>query len=106
MASLTQDLRPVTDATMASQSSSAPRSDRRADIDWLRLIAVLLVVPFHTARIFDMWEPFYTKNAELSIPLSYLVSVLNPWHMPLLFVLAGMSSWFALRRRSGGTYLR
>jgi glucans biosynthesis protein C len=80
--------------------------DRRPDIDWLRILAVVLLVPFHAARIFDVWDPFYAKNAELSLPLSYLVAFLNPWHMPLLFVLAGMSTWFALRRRTGVQYLR
>jgi glucans biosynthesis protein C len=89
---------------MSSLTNHA-RADRRPDIDWLRVLAVLLLVPFHTARIFDVWDPFYAKNAELSLPLSYLVAFLNPWHMPLLFVLAGMSTWFALRRRSGGQYL-
>jgi hypothetical protein len=48
----------------------------------------------------------YAKSAELSLPLSSPVARLNPWHMPLLFVLAGMSTWFALRRRTGGQYLR
>jgi peptidoglycan/LPS O-acetylase OafA/YrhL len=79
---------------------------RRPEIDWLRVGAVLLLVPFHTARIFDIWDPFYAKNAELSAPLSYFVAVLNPWHMPLLFCLAGMSTWFALRQRGAGAYLR
>jgi hypothetical protein len=31
----------------------------------MRILAVLLLIPFHTARIFDIFEPFYVKNAEL-----------------------------------------
>ena len=34
-------------------------------IDWLRVLAVLLLFPFHTLRVFN-YEPFYVKGAELS----------------------------------------
>src|SRR5512140_3140440 len=75
------------------------------DIDWLRVIAVLLLFPFHTARIFDVWEAFYAKNAEVSAPLTYgIIGFLNQWHMPLFFLLAGASTWFALGFRSGKAY--
>lgn len=83
------------------------RLSRRYDIDWLRVIAVLLLIPFHTARIFDIWEPFYAKSAAASPALSFgVIAFLGQWHMPLLFLLAGASTWFALGFRSGGQYVR
>ena len=36
----------------------------RHDIDWLRIGAVCLLFPFHTARLFDIWEANYVKNAQ------------------------------------------
>ena len=77
---------------------------RRADIAWLRILAVLLLFPFHTARVFDVWEEFYVKNDQLSTALTWFIAFMEPWHMPLLFLLAGAASWFALGRRSGGRY--
>ena len=77
---------------------------RRYDIDWLRIIAVLLLFPYHTARIFNLDEEFYVKSASLSKALSFFVEYLGPWHMPLLFFLAGASTWFALSHRSGARY--
>lgn len=78
---------------------------RRADIDWLRIGAVLLLVPFHTARIFDAWEPFYAKSPETSVWMGFLfIATCGAWHMPLLFLLAGASSWPALGARGGGGY--
>jgi glucans biosynthesis protein C len=77
---------------------------RRNDIDWLRIIAVLLLFPFHTARIFNLGENFYVKSASLSEPLSYIINFLGPWHMPLLFFLAGASTWYALSHRNAGQY--
>ncbi len=83
----------------------AADTTRRHDIDWLRIIAVLLLIPFHTARIFDIWEPFYVKNAQTNVLLTYsVIGFLNEWHMPLFFLLAGASTWFALGFRSGGQY--
>lgn len=31
---------------------------RRYDIDWLRIAAVLLLIPYHTARVFNWEEDF------------------------------------------------
>ena len=83
------------------------KPSRRYDIDWLRVLAVLVLIPFHTARIFDIWEPFYAKSDQVSKALSYIfIRLVNPWHMPLFFLLAGASTWFALHFRSGGTYVK
>jgi glucan biosynthesis protein C len=91
---------------MNAQNADKPvKPQRRWDIDWLRVLAVLLLFPFHTARIFNIGEEFYVKNELLSSALSYLVIYFSPWHMPLFFVLAGASTWFALRFRGGGQYV-
>jgi glucan biosynthesis protein C len=76
-------------------------------IDWLRVLAVLALFPYHSARIFDTFEPFYTKSAATSAALSWgVISFLNLFHMPLLFLLAGASMYFALAKRSGGTFTK
>ncbi len=91
-----------------TSAGPAPRSSasvRRHDLDWLRIGAVLLLIPFHSARVFDLWDPFYVKNATRSGALSWsVIALLEPWHMPLLFVLAGAATWFALGHRSTGQY--
>jgi peptidoglycan/LPS O-acetylase OafA/YrhL len=74
-------------------------------VDWLRVLAVLLLFPFHVSRVFNYGEPFYVKHAELSDPLGALIGFIDVWHMPLLFFLAGASTYFALGKRSGGGYL-
>jgi glucans biosynthesis protein C len=80
--------------------------DRRYDLDALRVLAVLLLIPFHSARVFDVFDPFYVKNPQTSDELSWaVVAFLNPWHMPLLFVLAGAATWLALGHRGPKAYL-
>jgi peptidoglycan/LPS O-acetylase OafA/YrhL len=78
--------------------------ERRWDIDWLRVLVILLLVPYHTARIFDH-DLFYVKNGQLTSVFSYgLVRLGDAFAMRLLLFLSGAATWFALRRRSGGRY--
>ncbi|HEX2910126.1 MAG TPA: acyltransferase family protein [Chloroflexia bacterium] len=92
---------------MLSQSiGTSDKPARNFALDWLRVGAVLLLFPFHTAVIFDIWDAFYVKNNELSRALSYsIIDLFSPWQMSLLFVLAGGASWYALSFRTGGQYL-
>jgi glucans biosynthesis protein C len=86
-------------------SGVAMVSKRIQWIDALRVIVVLSIFAFHSARVFDSLEPFYAKSTETSLALSVFVAFLNVWQMPLLFILAGMSTFFALGKRTGGQYL-
>lgn len=74
-------------------------------IDWLRVLAVLLLFPFHTSRVFNFGEPFYVKASQTSIALSYVLGFIDMWHMPLLFLLAGASTYLALGKRSTRQYV-
>ena len=80
-------------------------TSRQHYIDWLRVLAVLLLFPFHVSRVFNAGEAFYVKSAEVSVRLDYVLGFISTWHMQLLFLLAGASTYLALGRRSGGTYL-
>ncbi|MFY0689395.1 MAG: acyltransferase family protein [Cyclobacteriaceae bacterium] len=79
---------------------------RRHDIDWLRIIAIVLVLYFHVAMIFtEEWE-WHIKNEELS----YLWLEFNFWlsqfRMPLLFFVSGYGTYLALRKRSAWQYTK
>ncbi len=79
--------------------------DRVYYVDWLRVIAVVLLVPFHTAMIFVVWD-FHIKNGDTSMGLTYFNWVLGFWHMPLFMLLAGMSTNYAMGFRGNGEYLK
>lgn len=74
-------------------------------VDWLRVLAVLLLFPYHTLRVFNAGDPFYVKSPYLSGSLNAVLGFIDFWHMPLLFLLAGVSAYFALAKRSGCQYL-
>ncbi|MDA0563819.1 acyltransferase family protein [Streptomonospora sp. S1-112] len=76
---------------------------REHHIDRLRNLGILFLFPYHTARVFNEGASFYVKG-EVNAFSSVLVH-LSYWFMPLLFLLAGMSSLHALRRRTVRQYV-
>lgn len=82
--------------------------ERHYDLDWLRVLAVLLLVPFHVALIFvlDPNSIMYIKDVLNSRVLDEAAGFVHMWHMPLLFVVSGAATYFALGFRSAGQYLR
>lgn len=79
-------------------------SERRYDIDWVRVIGMLLVFVFHCMRFFDD-EEWHVKNDELAIWASAFVQVTWRFMMPLFFVVSAVASYYSLESRSGGQYL-
>ncbi|MBN1572165.1 MAG: acyltransferase [Deltaproteobacteria bacterium] len=79
--------------------------ERRYDIDWIRVLAVYLLIPFHTAVAFSHHGISYIKNDQTALFLSTFVGFVHQWHMPLLFLVSGAASWYSLKSRGGGRYL-
>lgn len=83
-----------------------PDGARRHDIDALRVMATLLLIVFHTGMVFTAYDTFHIQNLERSEVVGEMVGFIHQWHMPLFFLLAGMSAWFALGRRSAREFRR
>ena len=76
-------------------------------LDNIRWVTVLLVMFFHVFYYFNA----YCMGSGIGgfsdyQPQDAVLYLLYPWLMPLLFVVAGMSSRYALQRKSAGEYLR
>lgn len=81
-------------------------SRRRHDIDNLRSLAVLMLVPYHVLRLFDT-TPWHMKDAAAPYPaVAPLLRAIELWQMPLLFLLAGMAAAHALAARGAIGFLR
>lgn len=78
---------------------------RRHDLDWLRVIAILLLLYFHTGMIFVAEWGWHIKNPETSYLVLELNYFLSRWRMALLFVISGIGTSFALRRRTPAQYV-
>jgi peptidoglycan/LPS O-acetylase OafA/YrhL len=81
-------------------------TERRHDLDWLRVGATLLLIPFHVAKVFDVPPYYHVKNAELSEALGLFTGFVHLFHMPLFFVLAGWAARASMDRRRDASFVR
>jgi peptidoglycan/LPS O-acetylase OafA/YrhL len=89
---------------MSSFEEGKIMKERRYDIDWLRVLAILAIFLFHCTRFFDPLD-WHLKNAEQSFIALLFVAFVSSWIMPLFFLLSGVGSWYSLKSRTGGKYL-
>ncbi|MFN2176568.1 MAG: acyltransferase family protein [Anaerolineales bacterium] len=79
--------------------------ERRYDIDWLRVIAMLAIFFYHCARFFGT-EGWHLKNVEQNeLIVIVRAGLIWMWVMEMFFVLSGAGAWFALKSRTGGQFL-
>jgi surface polysaccharide O-acyltransferase-like enzyme len=74
---------------------------RRYDVDWLRTLALVLLIVFHIILSFQSWAASigFPQNEQLLGELVPFLSMLAVWRIPLLFLISGMGVRFALERR-------
>lgn len=72
-------------------------TQRRFDLDWLKVLAIALVFMFHTLRFFDPLD-WHVKNGTTYELLEMSAAFFTLWGMPLIFVLSGASLYFAAKR--------
>ncbi len=73
---------------------------RKYYLDNLRAAVILLLFPVHTFMIYNDYGSKFYIWPEANRLVSTLIVVINPWFMPLLFLIAGMSAKYALESRS------
>lgn len=76
--------------------------NRRYDIDWLRVIAIGLLLIYHVAIGFQSWGIMigFITNTETWQSLWLPMSMLNVWRIPFLFFVSGMGVYFAMQHRT------
>ena len=72
---------------------------RKHYIDNIRTLAILLLFPFHTSRIFNSFETFYVVGKP-SIICDNFIRITSEWFMPLFFAIAGISASLAMDKCS------
>jgi glucan biosynthesis protein C len=74
-------------------------------LDWLRVIAILGVWAYHSARPF-MLQEWLINNSQKSPLITFVFLIfLGSMGMPLFFLMAGAGCLFALRKRTGRQFI-
>jgi peptidoglycan/LPS O-acetylase OafA/YrhL len=68
-------------------------TDRRYDLDWLRIIAFGLLILYHVGMFYVTWD-WHVKSSRASDAIEPLMMLTNPWRLTLLFLISGAATRF------------
>ena len=90
---------------MEAQAGRAP--ERLYELDWIRVIVTIDLIPFHVAWMITSVGGYSLVEQGTTFwrILHAYVQFISPLHMYLLCLVAGTSTFMALRKRSPGQYV-
>jgi hypothetical protein len=88
-----------------STPQQAPISERRLDLDWVRILAFALLIFYHVGMLYVSWG-FHIKSVHRLTWLEPLMLFLNPWRLSLLFLVSGVATRFMLGKYRLGAFVR
>jgi glucan biosynthesis protein C len=78
---------------------------RRFDLDWLRVLAILSVFLYHSTRFFNFGD-WHVKNPVSYGSVQFLESFMEIWMMPLIFLISGASIFYAMEKGGAGKFFK
>lgn len=73
------------------------QTQRRYELDWLRVLVILAIFVFHCTRFFDT-DDWSLKNSTTYIAFDVWKQFATSWGMPLILVISGASAYLALEK--------
>lgn len=81
----------------AASSPALARVPRHYGLDWLRIAAFALLIPYHVGMYF-VPGPWVVKGLHIVEWADWPLAVLRPWRLPLLFLVSGYAARALLSR--------
>jgi len=73
---------------------------RRYELDWLRVLAFALLIFYHIGMLYVKDWGFHYKSQYQSEFLQNIMLLVNPWRLPLLFLISGVAVKYYLDKTS------
>jgi glucan biosynthesis protein C len=80
-------------------------TQRRYDLDWLRVLAILSVFIYHSTRFFNLGD-WHVKSPVLYGGVDIMQGFMESWMMPLIFIISGASIYFTMGKGGSGKYIK
>lgn len=74
--------------------------NRRYELDWLRVLAILFVFLYHSTRFFNLGD-WHVKNVNTYVWVEMWNVFATRWMMPLFFIISGASLFYAIGKSNG-----
>ncbi|PWL40004.1 hypothetical protein DKG77_04025 [Flagellimonas aquimarina] len=87
------------------ETQNTPQKTRKYFIDWLRIGLIMSVFFFHVGMIFrpEEWHVNSTESFPFLDPIMWW---LHLWRMPLLFLVSGVGTFYAIGHRTSWQYVK
>ena len=79
-------------------------TERRFDLDWLRISAFALLILYHCGMFYVTWD-YHVKSSRASEVIEPLMMLTNPWRLTLLFLISGAATRFMADKMQTGVFL-
>ena len=89
-----------------SHATDARTSKRRADMDYLRVGALALLIVYHVLLVFDAADGWRIRSEHAGLWAHYVTSSLTSWRMPLVFCVGGVAARFMFETMSTVQFVR
>jgi glucans biosynthesis protein C len=73
---------------------------RRFDLDWVRILAFMLLIFYHVGMYYVTWD-WHVKSPAASHAIEPLMMLTSPWRLALLFLVSGVATGYLLKRTRG-----
>ncbi len=74
-------------------------TERRYDLDWLRIGAFALLILYHVGMFYVSWD-WHVKSSRAGETIEPLMQLINPWRLTLLFLISGAATRFMADKMS------
>lgn len=78
---------------------------RKYNLDWLRVLAFGLLIPFHAGMLYNSWA-YPMKSPRLVPELDWLLMMSTPWRLALVFLISGVASHVMIDKMGPGAFAR
>jgi surface polysaccharide O-acyltransferase-like enzyme len=91
---------------MASQQNlfREDLGQRRYDLDWVRIVAFMLLIAFHVGMYYVDWD-WHVKSPHASAAMEPFMMLTSPWRLSLLFLVSGVATGFLLARQGAASFV-
>src|SRR5690606_21364069 len=82
--------------------NAAPSTDRRHDLDWIRVGAFGLLILYHVGMFYVPWD-WHVKSSQPVAWLEPVMQLTSPGRLTLLFLVSGAATRFMADKMSAGS---